>query len=158
MPGVLDRLDEAAGRGLKTAVASSSERPWVEGMLGSRGLLPRFHVIATRGGAVRAKPEPDVYLAALAALGAPAARAVAFEDSANGVAAAKAAGLFCVAVPNEVTRRLDLSRADLIVPSLADVTLADLERRGFGGTGRRESSGGAGCRGGKPRAPAEGRA
>ena len=52
----------------------------------------------------RAKPRPDLYLEALELIGVDAADAVAFEDSPNGIRAAKAAGIFCVAVPNDVTR------------------------------------------------------
>ena len=71
----------------------------------------------------RAKPSPTLYLEALDLLGVPAAEAVAFEDSPNGVLAAKAAGVFCVAVPNEVTRDLGLAEAgaDLVLDSLADL-------------------------------------
>jgi beta-phosphoglucomutase-like phosphatase (HAD superfamily) len=53
---------------------------------------------------------------------------VALEDSANGTTAAKAAGMACVAVPNRLTALLDLSHADLVVPSLAEVALDDLRR------------------------------
>ena len=53
------------------------------------------------------------------------ADAIAVEDSPNGIAAAKAAGLFCVAVPNGVTVKLDLSAADLYVESLAELSLAE---------------------------------
>jgi beta-phosphoglucomutase-like phosphatase (HAD superfamily) len=75
------------------------------------------------GDPVRAKPAPTLYLEALVALGVPAADAVAFEDSPNGVLAAKAAGLYCIAVPNEVTRDLGLEEAgaDLVLDSLADL-------------------------------------
>ena len=57
-------------------------------------------------------------------LGVPAAEGIAIEDSPNGVAAAKAAGLACVAVPNQVTRELDLGAADLVVESLGELPLA----------------------------------
>ena len=49
-----------------------------------------------------------------------------FEDSRNGVLAAKEAGMFCVAVPNRITEGMDFSDADLVVSSLADVDLAAL--------------------------------
>jgi beta-phosphoglucomutase-like phosphatase (HAD superfamily) len=55
--------------------------------------------------------------------------AIAIEDSPNGISAARAAGIFCVAFPNEVTSRLDLSQADLIIESLEDVPLRDLLTR-----------------------------
>ena len=60
---------------------------------------------------------PGLYLAALEALGVRAEEAIAFEDSPNGIRAAQAAGIFCVAVPNPITRQLPLDRADLQVQS-----------------------------------------
>jgi beta-phosphoglucomutase-like phosphatase (HAD superfamily) len=75
------------------------------------------------------KPAPDTYLAACVALGVEARRALAVEDSAHGVAAAKAAGLLCVVVPNSLTKGLDLSAADLRLDSLADCSLADAVAR-----------------------------
>ena len=77
----------------------------------------------------RAKPRPDLYLEALGLLGVPAAEAIAFEDSPNGIRAARAAGIFCVGIPNEVTRSLGLEEADLVVDSLADLPPADLLAR-----------------------------
>jgi beta-phosphoglucomutase-like phosphatase (HAD superfamily) len=75
-----------------------------------------------------------LYLAVLGALALRAEQAVALEDSPNGVAAAKAAGLYCVAVPNMLTRRLALDQADLRLNSLADMPLErlleEVERKG----------------------------
>jgi beta-phosphoglucomutase-like phosphatase (HAD superfamily) len=69
---------------------------------------------------LRQKPSPDVYNVALAKLGVPAQRAIAFEDSAIGVQAAKAAGLFTVVTPSVWTTAQDFAAADLILPSLGD--------------------------------------
>ena len=80
------------------------------------------------------KPAPDVYLAACDALGVAPGRALAIEDSAHGVAAAKAAGLRCVAVPGPLTRSLDFSAADVVLDSLADASLRDVIRS-VGGPG-----------------------
>ena len=126
-PGVLDYLADAERLGLKLGVASSSSRAWVHGHLARLGLIDRFHAVKTRddAGGVR-KPSPDVFLAALDALGLPAREAIAFEDSPNGISAAQAAGIYCVAVPNPVTRSLDLTHADLSLESLADATLAEV--------------------------------
>ncbi len=77
----------------------------------------------------RAKPDPAVYLATIEALGSRADRALALEDSPNGVRAAKEAGLFCVAVPNQMTRQLRFDHADLCLNSLADISLEQLVRR-----------------------------
>jgi HAD superfamily hydrolase (TIGR01509 family) len=128
-PGVEAWLDEADRLGLATAVASSSSRAWVEGHLARLGLLHRFQALACYRPGVAAKPAPDLYLEACAALGVDPGQALAVEDSPNGIAAALAAGLRCVAVPNELTRQLDVSRADLVVDSLAGVRLADVLAR-----------------------------
>ena len=72
------------------------------------------------------KPEPGPYLAALSKLGCQPREGLAFEDSPNGILSAKAAGLFCVAVPNPVTRGLALDRADLLVDSLDALSLEEL--------------------------------
>lgn len=128
-PGVVDYLADARAMGLSTAIASSSPSSWVEGHLARLGLVDEFVCIRCyegEGSRWDAKPAPDLYLAAVDELGVAPQEAVAFEDSPNGIAAAKAAGLLCVAVPNDVTRDLDLSGADLIVPSLADQPLRDV--------------------------------
>ena len=129
LPGVRERLDEARAMGLTLAVASSSDRAWVEGHLGRLGLLDRFDTIRCAGDVERVKPDPALYRAVLEATGVRAADAVALEDSPNGVLAAKRAGLTCVAVPNALTARLDLRAADLRLTSLADLPLTALLAR-----------------------------
>jgi HAD superfamily hydrolase (TIGR01509 family) len=126
LPGVVDWLTAAPGLGLGVGIASSAPPHWVEGHLERLGLRHHFPVVSTRDGVLPAKPAPDLYLATCAGLGVDPTDAVAVEDSPNGIAAAKAAGMFCVAVPNHMTRPLDLSAADLIVHSLADLPLAQL--------------------------------
>jgi beta-phosphoglucomutase-like phosphatase (HAD superfamily) len=80
------------------------------------------------GDVVRAKkPAPDVYLHALAVLGVSADEAVAFEDSAHGLSAAKGAGLRTVVTPTPWTQDQDLRAADLNLPDLTGLTLDALE-------------------------------
>jgi beta-phosphoglucomutase-like phosphatase (HAD superfamily) len=86
-------------------------------------------VVSADGDTERCKPSPALYLEALELLGVEAAGAVAIEDSPNGIAAARAAGIFCVAFPNDVTSALDFSHADLVLESLEDVPLDDLLAR-----------------------------
>jgi beta-phosphoglucomutase-like phosphatase (HAD superfamily) len=74
----------------------------------------------------RTKPDPGLHLRVLEALEVRPEEAIALEDSPNGIAAAKAAGLFCVAVPNDLTRGLTLSGADLRLGSLAELPLPQL--------------------------------
>jgi HAD superfamily hydrolase (TIGR01509 family) len=126
--GVEEFLDGAAAAGAQLAVASSASRDWLDEHLERLGIRDRFAVVCARDNG-RVKPAPDIYLAALAGLGAEADDAIAFEDSPNGIAAAKAAGLYCVAVPNPVTIDLGLGAADLVVDSFADITVAGLLAR-----------------------------
>jgi HAD superfamily hydrolase (TIGR01509 family) len=126
LPGVAETLAKARELQLKLAVASNSERAWVTGHLARLGLLARFDAIVCADDGVRAKPDPALFLAALDALGVQAAEAIAFEDSPAGISAARGAGIYCVAVPNPVTKSLPLSLTDLVLHSLADVPLQRL--------------------------------
>ena len=126
LPGVVRLVDDARALGLKTGVASSSTRDWVEGHLGRLGILDRFECVCSRDDVAHVKPEPDLYLAVVECLGVPPDQAVAIEDSPNGIVAARRAGLRCVAVPNPITAQLDLSGADIVVGSLGDISLSEL--------------------------------
>jgi HAD superfamily hydrolase (TIGR01509 family) len=123
LPGVEELVRAALDVDLPLAVASSSPRSWVEPHLERLGLEGCFRVIRTRDDVALAKPAPDLFLAACAGLDVDPRNAVALEDSANGTTAAKSAGMRCVAVPNRLTRFLDLSHADLVVDSLLQVDL-----------------------------------
>jgi putative hydrolase of the HAD superfamily len=130
--GVVELLDDAAAEGIPTAVASSSGLEWVGGHLERLGLRSAFAAVVTRddlsGADARTKPAPDLFLLAAERLGVEPAHCVAFEDSPNGVAAARAAGMAVVAVPGPMTAGLDLSAADLVVPSLVETDLAVLRK------------------------------
>ncbi len=123
MAGVLEWLDEAQREGVAVAVASSSPRSWVEGHLERIGLRDRFGILACYDDCGAKKPDPASYLLACRALGVAPERALAVEDSRNGLLAAKAAGLGCVVVPNKMTAHMDLSEADLRLSSLGELGL-----------------------------------
>jgi len=126
LPGVLERIKEASKLGLTLAVASSSDRQWVDSHLIRLGIRDYFFGVITRSDVINAKPAPDLYLKAATTLDVKAESCIAIEDSLNGVNAAKAAGMFCVAVPNRVTRVLDFAAADIRVDSLANLSLKNL--------------------------------
>jgi len=129
-PGIEDYLAAARRLRLKRAIVSSASRPWVDMHLRRLEASLGWDAICTADrDRQRAKPAPTLYLEALELLGVTAEEAVAFEDSPNGVAAAKAAGIFCVAVPNDVTRSLGLDSADLVLDSLAHLPPDDLVAR-----------------------------
>lgn len=127
LPGVLDFIREAKTACRKLAVASSSPRPWVIGHLSRLDLVRYFDTILTSEDVLNVKPDPELYHLALSRLGLQPAEAVVFEDSPNGILAANAAGITCIAVPNEITRTMDISHADFIVRSFKQITLASLD-------------------------------
>jgi len=129
LPGILQHVDAAKSLGLKLGVASSATRDWVRGHLDRLGILGRFDCVRCRDDVASAKPAPDLYIAVLDCLGVSPAEALALEDSPNGVIAAKRTGMRCVAIPNSITAQLDLSAADIVLPSLSEVTLPELLQR-----------------------------
>jgi HAD superfamily hydrolase (TIGR01509 family) len=128
LPGVEALLGEARKAGLTLAIASSSGHSWVDSHLVRLGLEDRFDKIVCSEdvGPGRTKPHPDLFLKALDQLGVSASDAIVFEDSLNGVRAAKSARLFVVAVPNAVTSILGVDGADLTLQSLRDFKLQDV--------------------------------
>ena len=128
LPGVVERIADAQRLDFKLGVASSSPSDWVAGHLERVGLLQHFHTVRCSHDADVGigKPDPAVYLAALRSLEVEAGEAIALEDSPRGVEAAIQAGIFTVAIPNNVTRRMGPNGADLTLESLADMTLQEL--------------------------------
>jgi HAD superfamily hydrolase (TIGR01509 family) len=129
LPGIRDRISEARRLGLRLGIASGSSEKWVTRHLKRLGIDQHWDCIRSRDDVPRSKPHPDSYLSLLECLGVTAGEAIAFEDSPNGIASAQAAGIYCVGVPNSLTRQLDLSAADMQVDSMADLNLADLLKR-----------------------------
>lgn len=128
-PGVEDYLRAGRRLGLGIGLASSSSRAWVEGYLRQLGLESWFDCIRVRDDVAKVKPDPELYLKAVEALGVAPEEAVAFEDSPNGALAAKRAGLKCVIVPNELTSRLTFGEHDLRLSSMADMPLEEVLAR-----------------------------
>jgi HAD superfamily hydrolase (TIGR01509 family) len=127
LPGVAELVNEACAASVPVGVASSSTVDWLHRHLDRLELRHHFGAIvgADLVGGV-GKPAPDVYVHACRTLGADPAASVAIEDSAHGVASAKAAGMRTVAVPSQITAHHDLGAADLVVASVAEVDLARL--------------------------------
>jgi HAD superfamily hydrolase (TIGR01509 family) len=129
LPGVEQYLGEARRLGLKIGLASTSSRRWVVGNLTRIGLVNYFDCTCTADDVQHIKPDPEPYLCTLRRLEVRANEAFALEDSPPGILSAKRAGLTCVAVPNVLTRRLDLSQADLRLESMADIPFTELLER-----------------------------
>ena len=126
LPGMREWTADASRLGLKLGIASSSSAQWVAGHLERLKLADAFDCVRCWDDVGVTKPDPASYLVVLEALGLDPGKAIAIEDSTNGITAAKAAGLFCVAVPNSITRGLPLDHADIRLESLADMRLEEL--------------------------------
>jgi HAD superfamily hydrolase (TIGR01509 family) len=123
-PGALELLSRLTAAGVPLAVASNSERAFLERTLSSVGLLADgpFLTTVSAGDVTRPKPAPDIYLEACRRLGADPTASVALEDSPIGVASAAAAGMFVIGVPYFAGTRIP--DADLLADSLADRSVA----------------------------------
>ncbi len=126
LPGVVEYLEDAKRLGIQVGLASSSPSSWVVSHLERLGLIDYFQVIRTKDNVKMTKPDPELYLSACAGLGVPAYQAIALEDSPNGIAAAKKAGMYCVAIPNALTRQMPLEQADLRLNTMAEMSLETL--------------------------------
>jgi HAD superfamily hydrolase (TIGR01509 family) len=129
--GVLPLIDGAAEAvrrlegSFRLGLASSSNRPLIDLVLEKSGLAQSFAATVSSEEVARGKPAPDVFLEAARRLRVAAERSAAVEDSANGIRAARAAGMRVLAIPN---RRYPpppdaLALADVVLPSLADLTV-----------------------------------
>lgn len=128
LPGVLQWIEDAAAAGLGLAIASNSLADWPDRNLTRIGLRGRFAHLSCFDGVCAGKPDPYLYLRACEAIGVAPQEAIAVEDSPDGVRAATAAGLFCVAVPAGLTKGLDLGHADVVVDSLEQLSLPEAVR------------------------------
>lgn len=120
-PGALELLEELQKRRVKTALATSGHRRYVDAACESAGIPRRFDIEVTGEMVTRGKPDPETFLTAAELLGIEPERCLVLEDSPQGVRAARAAGMVCFAVPDEPHAGVDRSPAHLIIGSLAEV-------------------------------------
>ncbi|TDW94770.1 HAD superfamily hydrolase (TIGR01509 family) [Kribbella pratensis] len=125
-PGIRAWIATARELGLRVAIASSSPRKWVVGHLERVGAVDLFDHIVTGDEVETHKPDPAIYELALQRLGVPGSSAIAVEDTAHGVAAAQAADMYAVAVPNPFVTADAVAEADLVLGSADELLLTDL--------------------------------
>jgi mannitol-1-/sugar-/sorbitol-6-/2-deoxyglucose-6-phosphatase len=99
MPGVTEAIDLLAAAGIPVAVATSSATEIIDAVLGTLGIAEAFRVVQSAEHEPYGKPHPAVYIECARRLGIPPERCLAIEDSPNGVLAAKAARMTCIAIP-----------------------------------------------------------
>ena len=122
MNGAQQLLDTLVGK-KSLALASSSYRDAVDGVLKGLNIAHYFQVIVSGLDVKEVKPAPDIFLRAANRIGTARHECLVLEDAEKGVIAAHRAGMRCIAVPNEHTRHHDFSKADRVCSSLAEVTL-----------------------------------
>jgi len=120
--GIAELLDGLKRRGIPVGIASSSPRSFIEEVVAKFGIAPHFACVVSGEEVDRGKPAPDVYLEAARQLGADPRQCVVLEDSRNGIAAAKAAGMTCIGYVNENSGNQDLSAADRVVRSISEIS------------------------------------
>jgi len=126
LPGVKDFILSLKQIGLPLALASSSNREWIEGFLLKLDIRKYFDIVCTSNDVQNVKPFPDLFLLATRKLGIDPKEALIFEDSQNGIKAAHAAGIRCIAIPNDITKSMDLSLASKVVNSFLDLNPLEL--------------------------------
>jgi HAD superfamily hydrolase (TIGR01509 family) len=120
--GARETLERVRRRGLGVGLATSSSRREVETFIERFELAACFDVTLSLDDVDRAKPDPEIYIAAAQRLGVPASRMLVVEDSEHGVQAAKAAGAICAAVRTAHTHAGRVAAADVHIDSVAEVT------------------------------------
>jgi HAD superfamily hydrolase (TIGR01509 family) len=124
LPGALDAVARIA-RSYRLGLASSSNRELIDAVLAAGGIAHLFASVLSSEQVARGKPAPDVYLASTRALGVSPAASVAIEDSHNGIRAARAAGMHCIAIPNaQFPPGEALDDTDLVLGSVAELDAA----------------------------------
>ncbi len=126
IPATIRLIRDLAASGIRLAVGSSSHRDLVELVLRKLGITDAFSVVVTGEDASRSKPHPDIFIETVRRLGVRPGACLVIEDSANGVRAAKAAGIRCLGFRNPTSAGQDLGEADWIVDSMEAVDVSRL--------------------------------
>ena len=127
--GVVSLIKSLKRGGIPLALASSSHTMVIDAILDKLGFRRYFDVVVSGFELKNGKPAPDIFLYAADLLGTPHAESMVIEDTANGVLAAKNAGMKCLGYQNPTNpTRQDLSKADLVIDSFESVTLDQLRK------------------------------
>lgn len=121
---LLGRLrKEKKSKKIKIAIASSSNREYIEMVVNNFGIVDDFDVIVSGKDVAIGKPAPDIYNTAAQLLGVNPENCIVIEDSRIGVEAAKAARMKVIAIPNRYTEEQDFTNADLVLSTLKHIDL-----------------------------------
>lgn len=125
VPGTLQLIQCLKNAGARIALATSSQPKAAEFVLHQFGLETAFESVLTCADVTETKPNPEIYLLVAERLGVSPVDCVVLEDSQNGVAAAKAAGMTCIGYRNPYSGKQDLGQADFVVDAISDIDIAE---------------------------------
>lgn len=128
MPGIMKLLEELRRNTIKIALASSSSVEVINVFISKLGIRHFFQQIISGDFVEKGKPAPDIFIHTAQALQEPAADCVVIEDSANGVKAAKLAGMKCIGFSNANSGDQDLSLADMVIDDFEKLNVAIIEK------------------------------
>ena len=126
IPGVVELLEALKQHDIKTALASSSSAEVIEIFISKLGIKKYFQKIISGDTVEKGKPDPDIFLYTATTLGENPSDCLVIEDSANGVKAAKLAGMKCIGFRNSNSGEQDLSRADMVIDDFREMNLSIL--------------------------------
>lgn len=124
--GIRELIAQLQQRNIPMALASSSPRIFIEGVLGKFGLSHFFKTVVSGEEVPKGKPAPDIYLETAKQLGVDPQNCVVLEDSRNGVIAAKKAGMMCIGYLNPNSGNQNLDQADITVQSYDEIKLGEI--------------------------------
>jgi beta-phosphoglucomutase-like phosphatase (HAD superfamily) len=121
MPGVVDSIKRFAGKYM-LGIGTSLDRAYIDIVLDGLGVAEEFSVIVTGDEIKHGKPDPETYQMLATRMGIQPQEMIVLEDATSGIASAKAAGCWCIAIENLNAVQQDTSQADIVVHSLNEIT------------------------------------
>ncbi len=128
LPGVRALMQDLQRHGVQIVVASSASKATIGRVFSRFGLAPYFTHIVSGEDFAQSKPHPAIFLRAAALAETPVAECLVIEDSANGVAAAKAAGIYCIGYASPHSAGQDLRLADRVIQHFSQLSAAEIQR------------------------------
>ncbi|MFH1612364.1 MAG: HAD family phosphatase [bacterium] len=121
LSGLIELLNLLKKMQFQIALASSSQRCWIDIILEKLNIASFFEIIVSRNEVKKSKPDPEIYLLAAKKLNLNPNQCLALEDTIPGIESAKKAGMKCIAIPNKFNKNENFFNADLVLNSLCEI-------------------------------------
>jgi HAD superfamily hydrolase (TIGR01509 family) len=128
LPGVRALIEDLQAHGVQLVLASSASKATIARVFNRFGLAPYFSHTVSGEDFAQSKPNPAIFLHAAELAQTPVSECVVIEDSANGVAAAKAAGIYCVGYASPHSAGQDLRLADRVIRDFAELSAVEIQQ------------------------------